>query len=69
MGKDSGWIIDSVLDHTISISKYNPLAGNSYVKLPKELDRPKKGLINTQNKKYRHSQNCKKTKILLALAF
>ena len=24
LGKSSGWIIDSVIDHTISISKYNP---------------------------------------------
>ena len=49
LGKGSGWIIDSVIDHTISISKYNPLAGNSYIKLPKELDHPRKGLINIQN--------------------
>ena len=35
LGKGSGWIIDSVVDHTINISKYNPLAGSSYVKLPK----------------------------------
>ena len=34
--KISGWINDSVLDHTISISKYIPLAGSSYIKLPKE---------------------------------
>ena len=27
LGKDSGWIIDSVIDHTISISKYDPLPG------------------------------------------
>ena len=26
LGKGSDWIIDSVIDHTISISKYNPLA-------------------------------------------
>ena len=32
----SGWIIDSVIDHNINISKYNPLAGSSYIKLPKE---------------------------------
>ena len=38
LGKGSGWIIDSVIDHNISISKYNPLAGRSYIKLPKELD-------------------------------
>ena len=42
LGKSSGWIIDSVIDHTISISKYNPLAGSSYHKLPKELDHPRK---------------------------
>ena len=29
LGKDSGWIIDSVIDYTISISKYDPLARNS----------------------------------------
>ena len=49
LGKGLGWIIDSVIDHTISISKYNPLAGSSYIKLPKELDHLRKGLINTQN--------------------
>ena len=38
LGKGSRWIIDSVIGHTISISKYNPLAGSSYIKLPKELD-------------------------------
>ena len=25
-GKDSGWIMDSEIDHTFSISRYNPLA-------------------------------------------
>ena len=44
LAKGSGWIIDSVIDHTISISKYNPLAGSSYIKLPKELDHVRKGL-------------------------
>ena len=42
LGKGSGWIIDSVIDHTISISKHNHLGGSSYIKLPKELDHPKK---------------------------
>ena len=41
-------MIDSAIDHTISISKYNPLAGSSYIKLSKELDHPRKGLINIQ---------------------
>ena len=49
LGKGSGWIIDSVIDHTISISKYNPLPGSSCIKLPKESDHARKGLINIQN--------------------
>ena len=47
--KDSGWKTAWVIDHTISISKYNPLAGSSYIKLPRELDHPRKGLTNIQN--------------------
>ena len=47
--KGSGWIIDSDFCHTISISKYNPIAGSSYIELPKELKHPRKGLINFQN--------------------
>ena len=47
--KGSEWIIDSVIEHNISISKYNPLAESSYIKLQKELDHPRKGLINIQN--------------------
>ena len=31
---------DSKIDHSISISKFNPLVGSSYVKLPKELYHP-----------------------------
>ena len=34
LGKGSGGII-SIIDHTISISKYIPLAGSSYIKLRK----------------------------------
>ena len=48
LGRGSGWIIDSVIDHTISSSKYNPLGG-SYIKLPIALDHLRKGLINIQN--------------------
>ena len=43
------WIIDSFIHHTIRISNYNPLAGSSYVKLPKELDYPRIGLTEIQN--------------------
>ena len=34
--KSSGWIIDSAIDHTISVSKYSTLAGSNFIKLPKE---------------------------------
>ena len=47
--KSSCWITDSVRDHNINISKYNPLAGSGYTKLAKELDHPPKSLINIQN--------------------
>ena len=38
----SKYNIDSVIDHAIIISKYNPIAGSSYIKLPTELNHPKK---------------------------
>ena len=31
-GKGSAWVIDAVIDHIISISKYNLLAGSSYIR-------------------------------------
>ena len=49
LGKVSGCIIDSVIDHTITILKYNPFAESNYITLPKELDHPRKGLINIKN--------------------
>ena len=45
-GKSSGWSIASVIEHNVNISKYNPLAGSSYIRLSKELDHPRKGMIN-----------------------
>ena len=47
--KHSGWTIGSVIHDTVSTSKYNPSAGSSYKKLPKELDHPRKRSINIQN--------------------
>ena len=38
-----------MIEHNNRISKLNPLAGSSYIKLPKELDHPRKGLIDIQN--------------------
>ena len=40
--KGSGWIIDSVLDHIINISKYDPLDGSSFIKLQNIVELPKK---------------------------
>ena len=46
LGRDSGCIIDSVIDHmTIIIIT----ACSSYIKLPKELEYQKKDLISIQN--------------------
>ena len=50
LGNSRGWIIDSIIDHTISISKYNSLAGSSYMKLPKELDHQRKKRIDRYSK-------------------
>ena len=41
LGRGSGWSINSVTDHDINFTKYNSLAGSSYIKLPTELDHPK----------------------------
>ena len=49
LGIGSGWIIDSVVDYTIGASKYNLVAGSSYIKLPKELNHPYNDLINIKN--------------------
>ena len=48
LGKGSAWINNSVIDHTISILKYNHLAESSYIQLNKELDHQRKGLIIIQ---------------------
>ena len=47
LGKDLGWINDSVIDHNVSISKHPTV--NSYIKLMKELDHLRKGLLNIQS--------------------
>ena len=49
LGNGPSQIIDSFIDNNVSISKYNPLVGSSYIKLPEELHHPREGLINIQN--------------------
>ena len=45
----SNWKIKTLLNFYVSILRYEPLQDNSYIKLPKELQHPMKGLINIQN--------------------
>ena len=51
LGKGLDFRTDLAVGYTINISKYilYPLEGSSYIKLPKELDHPKKGSIKIQN--------------------
>ena len=56
--KGLGWIIDSVINHTVRISKYNCSAESNYIKLPKQLDNPRKGLTNIQNIDNNESFKC-----------
>ena len=46
----SGWNDESIESECINISTYRPLAGSSYMDLPAELRKPRKGLINIKNK-------------------
>ena len=45
LAQGSGLIIDSVIDHTIRNSKYNPLTRRSYLNLAKRLEHLRKGLV------------------------
>ena len=47
--ESSGWTIDSVIEQNINFSKYKPLSGSGYIKLPKELNHSRKSLIYIQN--------------------
>ena len=44
-----GWIIDSVTDHTMDISKYKLSSGSNNFKFTKELGHLEKDFINIQN--------------------
>ena len=47
-GKGSGWVFDKVLHFDILVDVYRPLAGSSYIALPKFLA-DKKAIINPKN--------------------
>ena len=48
-GKGSGWVIEQVQDIHININNYDPLAGSSYIPLPRQLQNLMHGLINIKN--------------------
>ena len=50
VSEGSGWVIDRIDNHCISVTLYKPLNGGSYIELPTKLRNPKKGLINIKNK-------------------
>ena len=49
ISEGSGWTIESVDDHYLNITKYQPLKGSSYIQLTKELRNSSRGLINIKN--------------------
>ena len=48
-GKGSGWVIEQAQDIHININNYDPLAGSSYIPLPRQLQNLMHGLINIKN--------------------
>ena len=50
LSEGSGWSDDSVDSHYLTIVKYKPMKGSSYIKLPSELQHHVKGLINLKYK-------------------
>ena len=41
LNEGSGWAIKSIDEHHLNVAMYNPLAGSSYIELPKELQNSK----------------------------
>ena len=46
-GESSGWTLDAIQNIHININDYDPLAGSSYIQLPKKLQNSMRGLINS----------------------
>ena len=45
----SGWTVKEIIRQYLNLSFYLPLSGSTYIKLPKELNHPVKGLISIKN--------------------
>ena len=41
----SGWTVEEIISQYLNLSSYLPLSGSTYIKLPAELNHPKKSLI------------------------
>ena len=46
--RDSGWALSRILDLTVNINKYNPIAAGCHIKLPREI-MMKRAVINVQS--------------------
>lgn len=49
LSNESGFVVDSIVNHIVNIVKYIPYGGSSYIDLPPELKNSKKGLMNIKN--------------------
>ena len=49
INQGSGWIVESIEGFYLNISSDSPLIGSTYIELPDEFKKFKKGLINIQN--------------------
>ena len=49
INEGSGWIVELSESHSINILAYRPLSGSSNIKLPADLQSPKKGLIKIKS--------------------
>ena len=57
MGESSGWIMECITAVNLSIARYNPVRGSSFIKTPSRIAN-KKAIINVDNSKEPDDQNC-----------
>ena len=54
----SEWIVEEIISQYLNLGSYLALSGSTYIKLPKELNHPMKGLINIKNNDNRYFLWC-----------
>ena len=57
MGEGSGWQMDSINTVNLSIARYNPIRGSSFIKTPSKIAN-KGAVINVDNSKEPDDKNC-----------